>query len=330
MKPFLKKSIDNIKIKSKHFALRLKRLIKKSTEIVMSNRLSATGFVMIVIFVSIGIAYFIFGNHIVPYNPLKINLSDVNAPPSIHHLFGTDQLGRDIFSRVFAAIPVDIGLAIFIVLISALVGLLLGTIAGYFRGIVEEVIMRLTDLFFAFPPLIMSMAVAATLGPSLFNAAFSIIFVWWPPYVRLVRGSTLQVAASDFITMSKVLNTKFSKILVKGILPNIATTLVVYATMDIGTAMLTLSTLGFLNIGIPVYQPELGIMSSILTQSLYSDPLEGLIPAFFLFLIVMGFSLMGEGMAQIIDPNIRSHLFSRRRRLEEMKKSSKGTSKAAE
>ena len=137
MKPFLKKSIDNIKIKSKHFALKLKRLIKKSTEIVMSNRLSATGFVMIVIFVLIGIAYFIFGNHIVPYNPLKINLSDVNAPPSIHHLFGTDQLARDIFSRVIAAIPVDIGLAIFIVLISALVGLLLGTIAGYFRGIVR-------------------------------------------------------------------------------------------------------------------------------------------------------------------------------------------------
>ncbi|MEM0134871.1 MAG: ABC transporter permease [Thermoplasmatales archaeon] len=307
----------------------MKPFLRKSIDIVMSNRLSGTGFVMIVVFVLIGLAYFIFGNHIVPYNPLKINLSDVNAPPSLSHIFGTDQLGRDIFSRVIAAIPVDIGLSIFIVIVSAFVGLFLGTIAGYFRGVVEEVIMRLTDLFFAFPPLVMSMAIAATLGPSLINAAFSIIFVWWPPYVRLVRGSTLQVSTSDFITMSKVLNTRFFKILFKGILPNIMTTLIVYATMDIGTAMLTLSSLGFLGIGIPIYQPELGLMSSVLTTNLYTDPLEGLIPALFLFVIVMGFSLMGEGMAEIIDPNIRSHLFSRRRRLEEMQKGKGDKTKVA-
>jgi peptide/nickel transport system permease protein len=299
---------------------RVRQILKRSWRVITTNRLSTTGFVMIAIFILISILYSVFGNHIVPYNPLKIDLADVNTRPSIAHPFGTDQLGRDIFSRIIAAIPIDIGLAIFIVAISALVGLFLGTIAGYFRGIVEEVIMRLTDLFFAFPPLIMSMAIAATLGPSLVNAAFSIIFVWWPPYVRLVRGSTLQVSTSDFITMSKVLNTRFSKIMFKGILPNIMTTLLVYATMDIGTAMLTLSTLGFLNIGIPVYQPELGIMSSVLTSTLYTDPLEGLIPALFLFVIVMGFSLMGEGLAEIIDPNIRSHLFSRRRRLEELKK----------
>ncbi len=303
-------------------------LLKRSLKIIMGNRLSATGFFIILVFVVIAIAYTIFGNHIVPYNPLKINLGDVNAPPSYSHLFGTDQLGRDIFSRVIAAIPIDIGLSIFIVLVSAILGLFLGTIAGYFRGIFEEIIMRLTDLFFAFPPLVMSLAIAATLGHSLINAAFSVIFVWWPPYVRLVRSSTLQVSSSDFITMYKVLNTKFSKILFKGILPNIMTTLLVYATMDVGTAMLTLSTLGFLNIGIPVYQPELGIMSSVLTTNLYLDPLEGLIPAVFLFVMVMGFSLMGEGMAEVIDPNIRSHLFSRRRRLEEMKKAAENRAKA--
>ena len=312
----------------KNNLLELRHSIRKSLDIIMSNKLSGTGFVIIVIFALIGIAYTIFGNQIVPYNPLKINLSDVNTPPSLSHFFGTDQLGRDIFSRIIAAIPIDLGLAVFIVLVSAIIGLFLGTFAGYFRGVVEEVIMRLTDLFFAFPPLVMSMAIAATLGPSLFNAAFSIIFVWWPPYVRLVRGSTLQVSASDFITMSKVLNTRFFKILFKGILPNIMTTLVVYATMDIGTAMLTLSSLGFLGIGIPIYQPELGLMSSILTSNLYTDPLEGLIPALFLFMMVMGFSLMGEGLAEIIDPNIRSHLFSRRRRLEEMNKAKEAKSKA--
>lgn len=297
----------------------MRQPIRRTFEIIFSNWLSASGFLIVLIFVVIAVAYTILGNHILPYNPLKINLLDVNAPPSSSHLFGTDQLGRDIFSRIVAAMPIDIGLSIFIVLVSASIGLFLGTVAGYFRGLLEEVIMRLTDLFFAFPPLIMAMAIAATLGPSLVNAAFSIIFVWWPPYVRLIRGSTLQVSASDFITMSKVLNTRYLKILLKGILPNIITTLIVYATMDIGTAMLTLSTLGFLGIGIPVYQPELGLMSSILTTSLYIHPLEGLIPAVFIFLIVIGFSLMGEGLAEVIDPNIRSHIFSRRMRLEEFK-----------
>jgi peptide/nickel transport system permease protein len=299
----------------------MKPFLRTSLRIVLRNKLSASGLFIILFFASIAILYIILGNRLLPYNPLRINLSDANSPPTFSHLFGTDQLGRDIFSRIVAAIPIDMGLSIFIVFASAILGLFLGTIAGYFRGIAEEIIMRATDLFFAFPPLIMSMAIAATLGPSLVNAAFSIIFVWWPPYVRLVRGSTLQVSTSDFITMSKVLNTKFSKILLKGILPNIATTLIVYATMDIGTAMLTLSTLGFLGIGIPVYQPELGLMSSVLTTTLYTHPLEGLIPAFFIFIIVMGFSLIGEGMAEVIDPNIRSHLFSRRRRLEEMGKS---------
>lgn len=297
----------------------MRPIFSKTIEIITRNRLSTSGFIIVMIFVVISLVYTVFGNLVVPYNPLRINLSDANAPLSFSHLFGTDELGRDIFSRVIAAIPTDIGLSIFIVLSSALIGLFLGTMAGYFRGLLEEVIMRVTDLFFAFPPLIMSMAIAATLGPSLMNAAFSIIFVWWPPYVRLIRGSTLQVASSDFITMSKVLNTGYLRILFKGIFPNIITTLIVYATMDIGTAMLTLSTLGFLNIGIPVYQPELGIMSSIITTNLYTHPLEGLIPAFFIFFIVMGFSLMGEGLAEIIDPNIRTHLFSRRRRLEEFR-----------
>ncbi len=300
----------------------MKRSFKSPFKIIFSNGLSTAGFVIISIFVILAILYLILGNRMLPYNPLSINLYDANAPPSRAHLLGTDQLGRDIFSRIIAALPVDLGVSVFVVFASALLGLFLGTIAGYFRGILEEIIMRITDLFFAFPPLIMSMAIAATLGPSLINAAVSIIFVWWPPYVRLVRSSTLQVTANEFITMSKVLNTPFRRIFAKGIFPNIITSLLIYATMDIGTAMLTLSTLGFLGIGIPVTTPELGMMASILSTNFYTYPLEGLIPAFFLFLLVMGFSLLGEGIAEIIDPNIRTHLLSRKKRLQEMSKSS--------
>lgn len=298
----------------------MKLSIKTALKIIFSNRLSSAGFIIIFFFVMTAILYLILGKRLLPYNPSQINLYQTNLPPSSSHIFGTDQLGRDIFSRIIAALPVDLGISIFVVLVSSLIGLFLGTIAGYFRGIIEEVIMRITDLFFAFPPLIMSMAIAATLGPSLINASISIIFVWWPPYVRLVRGSTLQVSANEFITMSKVLNTPFRRIMFKGIIPNIITSLLVYATMDIGTAMLTLSTLGFLGIGIPVTTPELGMMASILSTNFYTYPLEGLIPAFFIFLLVMGFSLLGEGLAEIIDPNIRAHLISRKKRLDEIKK----------
>jgi len=291
---------------------------RRALKIIFSNGLSLAGFSIVIFFIFISIAYAIIGNSMLPYNPYQINLYETNLPPSASHIFGTDNLGRDIFSRIIAALPIDIGISLLIVSISALIGLFLGIVAGYFRGIIEEIIMRTTDLFLAFPPLILPMAIAATLGPSLMNATISLIVVWWPPYVRLVRGNTLQVSAQDFITMSKVLNTPFLKILFRGILPNIITTLLVYATMDVGTAMLELSTLGFLGIGIPVTTPELGMMASILSTNFYVYPLEGLIPSIFIFLIVMGFSLLGEGLTEVIDPNIRSHLISRKKRIEEM------------
>jgi peptide/nickel transport system permease protein len=297
--------------------------LKKALGIIFSNGLSAAGFIIVISFIVITIAYSVIGNSMLPYNPYEVNLYETNMPPSPTHIFGTDNLGRDIFSRIIAALPIDIGMSLLIVAISALIGLFLGVIAGYFRGFIEEIIMRATDLFLAFPPLILPMAIAATLGPSLTNALISLVVVWWPPYVRLVRGNTLQISAQDFITMSKVLNTPFIRILIKGILPNIITTLLIYATMDVGTAMLELSTLGFLGIGIPVTTPELGMMASILSTNFFVYPLEGLIPSLFIFLIVMGFSLLGEGLAEIIDPNIRTHLISRRKRIEEMAKMKK-------
>jgi len=301
--------------------MNIRSQIKKFLNTIFSNWLSGTGFIIILIFIVIAVLYEILGTRIVPYNPYQINLLQANMPPSSAHWFGTDDLGRDIFSRVIAALPIDLGISLLIVFVSSFIGLVLGIIAGYFRGALEEVIMRLTDLFLAFPPIIMSMAIAATLGPSLLNAAISVIFVWWPPYVRLVRGNTLQVASQDFIAISRVLNTPFRKILFKGVLPNIITPLLIYATMDVGTAMLTLSTLGFLGIGIPINTPELGLMSSILTTTFYTYPYEGLIPAAFIFLIVLGFSLTGEGLVELIDPNIRVHLaVSRKKRAELLEK----------
>ncbi|MEM0145317.1 MAG: hypothetical protein QW167_06160, partial [Thermoplasmata archaeon] len=126
--------------------------LKKTLKIIFSNYLSATGFIIVALFLIITFIYIILGNSILPYNPYSINLYETNLPPSLTHIFGTDNLGRDIFSRIIAALPIDIGLSILIVFISSIIGLFLGVIAGYFRGIIEEIIMRTTDLFLAFPP----------------------------------------------------------------------------------------------------------------------------------------------------------------------------------
>ncbi len=280
---------------------RLRRLI-------FSNRLSTFGVFVVVCFILLAVLEVVSFGRITPYNPYQSNFLQTNASPSLSHLFGTDFEGRDILSQVIASIPVDLGVPVAVVIVSAAIGIVLGTLAGYFRGLFDEVIMRLTDMFLAFPTIIMSLAVAATLGPSLLNVTLSLIVVWWPPYVRLVRGAVLQVAAEDFVSVSKALNSSFSYIMRKDAIPNVLPSVLVYATTDIGTALLTLSTLGFLNVGIPPDMPELGKMVSSVSYNLFLYPSQVVIPALVLMIIVAGFSFFGEGVRESLDVKLRPHI----------------------
>jgi peptide/nickel transport system permease protein len=266
-----------------------------------------------VVSVTAGAAFAIFGVRVTPYNPFALNLQESNLPPSLSHLFGTDFQGRDVFSRVIAALPIDLGLPVAIVLLSSLLGIFLGMAAGYLGGIVDEVIMRTTDLFLAFPTLIMVLAVAATLGSGLINAMLAFVFVWWPPYVRLVRGGVLEVAAEDFISISKALNSSFTYIILKGILPNILPSVLTYATLDIGTALLEVSILGFLGIGIPPNTPELGVMVGSISYGLYTYPWQALFPAFVTMILVVGFSFLGEGAREASDVKVRPYILFKTR-----------------
>jgi len=255
----------------------------------------------------------VFGPRVTPYNPFTLNLMESNLAPSPTHFFGTDFQGRDVFSRVIAALPIDLGLPVAIVLLSSLMGIFLGMAAGYLGGIVDEVIMRVTDLFLAFPTLIMVLAVAATLGAGLVNAMLAFVFVWWPPYVRLVRGGVLEVAAEDFISISKALNSSFSYIIFKGILPNILPSVLTYATLDIGTALLEVSILGFLGIGIPPNTPELGVMVGSISYGLYTYHWQALFPAFVTMILVVGFSFLGEGAREASDVKVRPYILFKTR-----------------
>jgi len=288
------------------WVLRLKSL--KFRQLILSNLLSTVGLVIVIVSVCLAAAFAIFGGRITPHDPFALNLQDSNLPPSFSHVFGTDVEGRDVFSRVIAALPIDLGLPIAIVLLSSVLGIFLGMTAGYVGGVVDEVIMRITDLFLAFPTIIMVLAVAATLGPGLVNAMLAFVFVWWPPYVRLVRGGVLEVAAEDFIAISKALNSSFSHIILKGILPNIMPSVLTYATLDVGTALLEVSILGFLGIGIPPNTPELGVMVGSISYGLYTYPWQALFPAFVTMIIVVGFSFLGEGAREASDVKVRPYI----------------------
>lgn len=285
--------------------------VVKFRQLVLSNRLSYFGLVIVVISVSLAVGFLLFGTRITPYDPFALNLGASNLPPSPSHIFGTDFQGRDIFSRVVAALPIDLGLPIAIVVLSSLMGMFLGMVAGYRGGVIDEVIMRITDLFLAFPTIIMVLAVAATLGSGLVNAMLAFVFVWWPPYVRLVRGGVLEVAAEDFVAVSKALNSSFINIILKDILPNILPSVLTYATLDVGTALLEVSILGFLGIGIPPNTPELGVMVGSISYGLYTYPWQALFPAFVTMILVVGFSALGEGARQAADVKVRPYILFR-------------------
>ncbi len=282
-------------------------------QLILSNKLSALGLLLVILFLLSALLFVVTGGKITPYNAFTGNLQEANQPPDVNHIFGTDFQGRDILSRVIAALPADLGIPILVVLLSSLIGLLLGFVAGYNRGLISEVIMRITDVFLAFPTIIIVLAVAATLGPSLLNAVLAIVFVWWPPYVRLVRGGVLEVSTEDFVAASKTLNSSFFYIMLKDIIPNIIPTIIVYATIDLGTALLSLSTLGFLGVGISPDSPELGSMVGSITYNLYSYPWEALIPAIIVMIIVASFSFLGDGVREALDVSLQPYMILKKR-----------------
>lgn len=291
-------------------------------KLILSNAVSTVGLLIVITSIALSVLFAAFGRGITPYDPYALNFGQANLPPSTVHFFGTDFQGRDIFSRVIAALPVDLGIPIAIVLLSCVLGIFLGMTAGYVGGLVDEVIMRVTDLFLAFPTIIMVLAVAATLGSGLVNATLAFVFVWWPPYVRLVRGGVLEVAAEDFIAISKALNSSFLHIILKGILPNIIPAVMTYATLDVGTCLLEVSILGFLGIGIPPGTPELGVMVGSISYNLYNYPWQALFPAFITMIIVVGFSFLGEGAREASDVKVRPYILFKGKAFKEREKAS--------
>jgi peptide/nickel transport system permease protein len=242
----------------------------------------------------------VFAPLIAPHDPLAQTFTPAQ-PPTLSHLFGTDELGRDVFSRVVYGARISPPIALLLVWLAAMIGGLLGAIAGYFRGITDGALMRVVDLFFAFPAIILAMVVAAVLGRGLRNAALAIVVVAWPSYARVVRGLVLSVGDSEFVQSARLLGAPARRALFRDVLPNVAGPVLVLATLDLANAILLLSGLSFLGLGAQPPQAEWGSMVATGTQY-FQWWWMGTFPGLAIFSVVLAFNFLGDSLRDVFDP----------------------------
>jgi len=242
----------------------------------------------------------VFAPLIAPYDPLAQTFTALQ-PPSLDHPFGTDELGRDVLSRVIYGARVSIPLALLLVSLAALIGGVLGAIAGYFRGIADGTVMRVTDLVFAFPAIILAMVVTAVLGRGLRNAVLAIVIVAWPAYARVVRGLVLSIGDSEYVQSARLLGVSSRKTLFRDVLPNVAGPVLVLTTLDLGTAILLLAGLSFLGLGAQPPDPEWGSMVATGTQY-FEQWWIGTFPGLAIFTAVVAFNFLGDSLRDFFDP----------------------------
>ena len=242
----------------------------------------------------------IFAPLIVPYNPLAQQFN-LLADPSAAHWFGTDELGRDVFSRVLYGARITLPLAVLLIIAAMIIGAVIGGVAGYFGGWADNVLMRLADLVFAFPGIILALAIAAALGPQLRNAVIAVVFVSWPSYARLVRSLVLSARSAQYVVASRLLGSSGLRILFIDIRPNAAGPVLVLAALDIGNAVLLLSGLSFLGLGAQPPTPEWGAMVAEGAQN-FNDWWVGLFPGLAILTVVLAFNFIGDALRDLLDP----------------------------
>jgi len=275
--------------------------IKETLYLIRKSPLTMVGLAIILILVTVAI----FAPYIAPHNPVTMHLDKRLAPPSKDYLLGTDELGRDILSRIIYGAGVALKIMLIVLAIDLPLGILLGLIAGYFGGWIDEIIMRIADIFMAFPRLILAMAIGAALGPNLKNTMIAIALTMWPVYARLARGETLSIRERTFIEAERALGTSNLKILIFNILPLCFSTLVVRATLDMGNIIRIAAGMSFLGLGAQPPTPDWGLMISSGRNFLINQWWIPTFPGFAILLTVFGFNLLGDGIRDISDPHLR-------------------------
>ncbi len=274
---------------------------RRAIHVFQRNRTALIGLLIILVLIIVAI----FAPWLEPYDPYVVKLDSRLMPPALEHLFGTDNLGRDILSRVIAGSRVSLEVGILTVGLSMLIGVPAGLIAGYWRGVVDAAIMRLVDVFLAFPVIILAIAIVAVRGPGLTNVMLALVVVYWTTYARVTRGVTLVLREEEYVLAARSVGIPTLRILWRHILPNALAPLLVIATLGMGNAILAEAALSFLGLGIQPPEASWGSMLNFGMQFLRDAPFLSYFPGLAIFFTVMGFNMLGDGLRDALDPRLR-------------------------
>lgn len=276
-------------------------LLLDAIQRLLRDKLAILGLIIMVLFLLTALL----APLLAPYDPIEPTLRDRRQPPSREHLLGTDDLGRDILSRIIYGTRKSLQVGVLSVSLAILVGALFGALSGYLGGWFDTLLMRLMDILMAFPSLLLAIAIVTILGPGLLNMLYAIGIVSIPVYARIVRASVLSVKSEDYVLAARALGTRHSRILFRHILPNCLTPLIVQGTLGIGTAILDAAGLSFLGLGAQPPTPEWGAMLGQGRYAIFSAPHIVLFPGLAIMFTVLGFNLLGDGLRDALDPRLR-------------------------
>jgi len=264
----------------------------------LSNRIAVVGGALMGVFLIVAVL----APWVAPHDPLKQDLYGRLATPTLEHPFGTDDFGRDILSRVIYGTRISLRIGVVCVLIALVIGTVIGLVAGFYGGVADQVLMRFMDLMLAFPSILLAIGIVAVLGPGLENAMIAIGVVAIPQYARLIRASTLSVREADYVQALRALGANDARILRTAILPNCLAPLIVQATLGLATAILDAAGLSFLGLGAQPPTPEWGAMLSGGRELILSAPWVLTYPGVAIFVTVLAFNLLGDGLRDAFDP----------------------------
>jgi peptide/nickel transport system permease protein len=267
---------------------------------ILANPLNILAFALIAVFAACAVLAPV----LAPYDPLAQELSSRLQPPSAQHWLGTDSLGRDIASRILYGARISLIIGVVVVASAGVVGTAIGLIAGYLGGLVDEALMRLTEVFLAFPALILAMAIAGALGPSLTNAIIAIAAVTWAVYARLTRGQILSLRRREFVEAARAMGATQTRIVVRHLLPNALAPLMIQASFDLGSSIIAAAGLSFIGFGAQPPTPEWGVMISEGRNYISTQPWLSLFPGLAILLAVGSFNLLGDGLRDAFDPRL--------------------------
>jgi peptide/nickel transport system permease protein len=263
-----------------------------------SNPLACVGLAIVVALLLLALLAPVVATH----DPLAQSLARRLQPPSAEHFLGTDSLGRDIFSRIVHGARITLLVVLVVVVTVGPIGLLVGTAAGYAGGALDTVLMRVTDIFLAFPRLILALAFVAALGPGIENAVIAIAFTAWPPYARVARAEAMVIRNADFIAATRLQGASPVRIVLRHVMPLCVPSLIVRSTLDMAGIILTAAGLGFLGLGAQPPMPEWGAMIATGRDYIFDQWWVATVPGIAICVVALGFNLLGDGLRDVLDP----------------------------